>query len=318
MTVGLRHLRFAVEAAYHGSFRRAADSMRVRQSTLSRTIWQLENALGIALFLRSSGGVRPTLAGVHFVETAGHLLEDFDELLESSKARGLGTVGHLSLGLLTFAAAAPLEPALVGFAKERPEVTLSLLEASKRVLLRRVLDGTLDLAIVAGQIHEESCEILSLWSERILLVLPLSHPLSDRRFATWTDLDGEIVLMSRQGLGPELQELLTTKLAAFGGSARIQCHPASAEALLSLASAGLGLTIQCEGGLQLPQRNVVHREMHDQSGASWMTYAACWKKVPSNPAITPFLAHLRTYRPALSAGHAAVPRPTESAEYGPR
>lgn len=165
MTVGLRHLRFAVEAAYHGSFRRAADSLRVRQSTLSRTIWQLEDALGIALFLRSSGGVRTTPAGVHFVETAGHLLEDFDELLESAKARGIGAAGHLSLGLLTFTAAVPLQPALVGFAKERPEVSIRLVEASKRVLLRRVLDGTLDLAIVAGYIHEESCEILSLWSE---------------------------------------------------------------------------------------------------------------------------------------------------------
>jgi DNA-binding transcriptional LysR family regulator len=318
MTVGLRHLQCVVEAAHHRSFRRAAASLHIRQSTLSRTIWQLEDALGVLLFVRSGRGARPTPAGVHFAKTAGRLLEDLDGLLENAKARGIGTTGHLTLGLLTFGAAVILQPVLVDFVKERPDVSVSLIEGSKRTLLRRVLDGTLDLAIVAGQISEESCEALSLWSERVLLAIPQSHPLCARRFANWTDLEHEVVLMSRHGLGPALHELLTTKLAAFGGSARIQSHAASAEALLSLVSAGLGLTIQCEAAVQANQRGVVHLEVHDRSGASWMTYAACWRKEHSNPTLAPFLAHLRAYRSLLSAGHVADTRPKLSAECGPQ
>jgi DNA-binding transcriptional LysR family regulator len=56
-------LRYAVAAAHHRSFRRAADALGVKQSTLSRCIRQMEDRLGIAVFERSSGGVRLTAAG---------------------------------------------------------------------------------------------------------------------------------------------------------------------------------------------------------------------------------------------------------------
>jgi DNA-binding transcriptional LysR family regulator len=49
-TIDLRHLRFIVAAADQGSFRRAAELMLVRQSTLSRSIRQLEHSIGIAVF----------------------------------------------------------------------------------------------------------------------------------------------------------------------------------------------------------------------------------------------------------------------------
>ena len=61
-----QHLRYAVAAADHGSFRRAADALMVRQSTLSRCIRQLEESIGMIVFERSSGGVRATQAGQKF------------------------------------------------------------------------------------------------------------------------------------------------------------------------------------------------------------------------------------------------------------
>jgi predicted transcriptional regulator len=54
--VDLQHLRYAVAAADHGSFRRAAEVLLLQQSTLSRCIRQLEHSLGMTVFERSSGG----------------------------------------------------------------------------------------------------------------------------------------------------------------------------------------------------------------------------------------------------------------------
>ena len=59
----LQHLRYAVSAAEHGSFRRAAEALLLRQSTLSRCIRQLEKSIGMIVFERSSGGVRATHGG---------------------------------------------------------------------------------------------------------------------------------------------------------------------------------------------------------------------------------------------------------------
>ncbi|MBB3774004.1 hypothetical protein FHS55_004654 [Angulomicrobium tetraedrale] len=60
----LKHWRFILAAAEEGSFRRAADRLGVQQSTLSRRIRDIEDAMGATLFARSHAGVRPTFAGV--------------------------------------------------------------------------------------------------------------------------------------------------------------------------------------------------------------------------------------------------------------
>jgi hypothetical protein len=61
--IDLQHLRYAVVAREQESFRRAAESLLVQQSTLSRCISQLEHSIGMTIFERSSGGVRATDGG---------------------------------------------------------------------------------------------------------------------------------------------------------------------------------------------------------------------------------------------------------------
>jgi hypothetical protein len=54
--VDLQHLRYAVAAADHGSFRRAAETLLLQQSTLSRCIRQLEHSIGLAIFEHRAAG----------------------------------------------------------------------------------------------------------------------------------------------------------------------------------------------------------------------------------------------------------------------
>src|SRR6266700_297458 len=61
--VDLKQLRFAVAAADYGSLRQAAELLSIRHSILSRSIRQLEYLIGVAIFERSGGGVKPTPAG---------------------------------------------------------------------------------------------------------------------------------------------------------------------------------------------------------------------------------------------------------------
>jgi len=63
MSIELKHLRYAEAAERCGSFRKAADALAVKQSNLSRRIRSLEEQLGVKLFERTNGGVRPTPAG---------------------------------------------------------------------------------------------------------------------------------------------------------------------------------------------------------------------------------------------------------------
>ncbi|MPZ36269.1 MAG: LysR family transcriptional regulator [Rhodospirillales bacterium] len=60
MPIELKHLRYIEAAERLGSFRKAAESISIRQSNLSRRIRDLEEMLGVRLFDRTSGGVRGT------------------------------------------------------------------------------------------------------------------------------------------------------------------------------------------------------------------------------------------------------------------
>jgi hypothetical protein len=111
--VDLLHLRYAVAAADHGSFRRAAEVLLLQQSTLSRCIGQLEHSLGMTVFERSSGGVRATTAGRHFLRTARSIVEQMDSLVNSTHHVGRGEAGRLSVGFYTSISAGNLLATLV-------------------------------------------------------------------------------------------------------------------------------------------------------------------------------------------------------------
>ena len=83
--VTFQHLRYVIAAADNGSFRRAAEILLVRQSTLSRCIRQLEHSIGMTVFERSSGGVRATKAGLNFLRASRSILEQVASLVEAAR-----------------------------------------------------------------------------------------------------------------------------------------------------------------------------------------------------------------------------------------
>ena len=300
MDTGVRDLRHLVAAAQHGSFRRAAEALHMRQSTLSRAIKQLEDGLGVTLFVRSTGGVRLTPAGSQFLETAKRVLADFEALVSTARALGRGSVGRLVLGLPASCVSLVLRGVLKDYANEFPDVTIQLAVKSKISLLSDLDVGRLDLAIVGGGALRQSCESLSLWPERIVVAAPQEHPIARKPFVLWTDLVDEVLLTSRRGFGPELKAIMAANAAENGTLLRMEDHAADDEALLSLVAAGRGLVLQSSGAVRNGNPDLAFLEVRDTTGTNWITFYACWKKDHSNPVLVSFLALLRAHCSLLS------------------
>jgi len=81
MSFDIRQLRYAIAAADHGSFYRAAKTLDVEQSTLSRNILKLERAVGMPIFDRSRAGVTMTVAGSAFIRGAKPMVASADKLV---------------------------------------------------------------------------------------------------------------------------------------------------------------------------------------------------------------------------------------------
>ena len=290
--VDLVHLRYAVAAADHGSFRRAAEALLLRQSTLSRCVRQLEERIEMIVFERSSGGVRATQAGRDFLRMARSILEQMDTLVASAHSAGRGEAGRLAIGFYTSLSAGNLRATVIDYAQRFPQIKVSMTESSRTRLTTALRNGAIDVAIVTGETPLLDSKIMSLWSERIVVALPEGHRLADGEIVYWTDLMGETLLTSRHDPGSEIQELLLTKLALPGDRPKAVCHNASWGNIKSLVGAGFGVSLMTESDVGANLSDLIYRELRDGTGPSWVRYSAHWRADNDNPALASFLKML--------------------------
>jgi len=298
--VDLQHLRYAVTAADHGSFRQAADALLLRQSTLSRCIRQLESAIGVTVFDRSSGGVRATQAGRSFLRSARSIIEQMDGLVKNASNTGRGEAGRLAVGFYTSLSAGNLRATLMDFRQRFPEVELGMAERSRARLITALRNGALDVAIVTGHAPLKDNNALPLWSERTLIALPEDHSFSDRDAIYWTDLRSETVLLSHYDPGSEFEDLLVSKLVCPEDRPRIERHDVSRGSIKSLVSVGFGVSLVTESDIGASFSGLIYRELRDGTGPSRIGYSAHWRADNDNPALSSFLKLLGERYPSPS------------------
>ena len=287
--VDLVHLRYAVAAADHGSFRRAAEAMRLRQSKLSRCIRQLEERIELIVFERSSGGVRTTQAGRDFLRMARSILEQMDTLMASAHSASRGEVGRLAIGFYTSLSAGYLRAMLVDYAKRFPQIQVRMIESSRTRLTTALRNGAIDVAIVTGQTPLLDSQIMSLWTERIVVALPEVHRLAEGETVSWTDLKGETLLINRHDPGPEIHDLLLAKLASPGDRPKTLFHEMSLGNMMHLVGAGFGVSLVRESDIGANFSGLTYRELREGMAPSWVGYSAHWRADNDNPALANFL-----------------------------
>jgi DNA-binding transcriptional LysR family regulator len=287
--VDLQHLRYAVMAADHGSFRRAAETLLLRQSTLSRCIRQLEHSIGMTIFERSSGGVQATPAGRYFLRSARSILEQMDALVSTAQVNGRGEAGRVTIGFYTSLSAGNLRATMLEYRRRFPQIELGMVERSRTRLVAALKNSAVDVAVIRGGGPLLDNSTLRLWSERTLVALPEDHAFADRETIYWTDLRNETVLLSQYDEGRELEDILRSKLVSPEDRPKIERHDVSRGIIKSLVSARFGVALVTESDIGASFLGLVYRELRDGTGASRIGYSAHWRADNENPALASFL-----------------------------
>ncbi len=303
MDVEFQDLKWAVTAAQHRSLRQAAQTLRIRQSTLSRRLADLEYRLGAVLFERTTGGTRPTLAGFEFIATARRILDDVDSAVRRLNTVSRGESGRLTVGVYASLAAGNLRATLAEHHRRFSKVDVYMVDGGHDRLMGELTANTIDVAIMSTGCPSWDCPKLPLWSERVIMALPRAHPLSAQTSLSWSMLANERVFLAQRGPGPELDRLLNAKLK-ISDARYIQRHDVSVDRLLSLVSAGYGVMPVLEGATGAQYDGVVYREVHGEDGPTRLEFMACWQEANGNPTLRPFLDILRERYPDLSAASA--------------
>lgn len=261
----------------------------MKHNVLSRSIGQLEYLVGASLFQRSSGGIKPTLAGRAVLRIARLILEQVDMLVDTGRSGGRGDTGHLVIGFFTSMSTGNLRATIGEFKKLLPRLELATMERSRFRLMTALRNGTVDVVVSPRRLPSKDTRSLLLWSERILISLPQDHCLAAREIIYWTDLRNEKILLSQYDPGREFEDLLISKLVLPDDRPKVERHDVSRGIIKSLTSMGMGLSLVMESDIGASFAGLVYRELQDGTGPSRVDFYAHWRDDNENPALKRFL-----------------------------
>jgi len=252
--VKLHQIQCVVAAARHGSFRRAAAALNLRQSSVSRNVQELESHLGAPLFTRGPGGVELTEVGARFLADAELALAQLSRATQFVGAAGDDERNTVRLGMAPIPGSGPLPELLQTFTKTWPDHRLLLHEAPSAETLRALHAGVLDLAVVLLPPRGLGVEAWPLWREPLMLVLP-AGVLPPGDDLSWSQVGATDLILPCGEIGDLIAARLTTVFGdRFAGA---MCR-ASPETVLRLVAMGQGRAIlpagacdQAPAGVQL-------------------------------------------------------------------
>ena len=173
----LKDFEYLIALAEEGSVSKAADRLFMAQSTLSQFLQQYESELGVKLFLRTSRGICPTRNGAVFIEHLRRIRGEYrqarSELYDSEGMKG----GRVVLGISSFRGQQTLPKILLRFSELYPEVRVQVEEQNSKKLEDLLLDGKVDVAVIALPAEKLKNEAHFLKKEEIYLVTAKGHPL---------------------------------------------------------------------------------------------------------------------------------------------
>lgn len=292
--IELRHLRTFVLVAEESSYSKAALRLRVAQPAVTRTVQQLEYALGAQLFERSTRSVQLTQIGRFLLERAREILGSVQSTADSVRRMAVGQQGEMLVGFNDFTISEILPPVLQRFRADYPDVQVNLQDPASAEMAQMVSDGRLDIAFLSGVKPAPDLDSFVLREEKFVVVLPKGHALEQRQKVNVRELQDEAFVLGVPGWSVFLQAI-DTYCAAADFRPRVTQRAVNSNDIVNFVAAGIGVSIYVDRQWLRHRSDVVIRPL---TGATVKFRSlAVWRR--SNPSTT--LANLlKVMREVLS------------------
>jgi len=274
--VSLRQLRYFSTVARTGHFGAAAEQCAVTQPALSMQIQELEKELGLQLLERGRKGVTLTAGGREIADRAARVLADVRDLVDSARHLSGRFYGPFRLGAIPSIAPYLLPQLLPLIRARHPDLDLHLRETQTHRLLGELVEGDLDLVLLALPVEHPGVETLSLFEDRFLLAVPASRSIAKNVRATPDLLREDRLLLLEEGHCLRDQALAFCHLRqvesidTFGAS--------SLSTIVQMVSNGLGLTLLPELSLELETKRADIRLMRFTNPEPQRIIGLAWRE----------------------------------------
>jgi len=307
-----RHLRLLSAIVDEGGVTRAAARLHLTQPALSHQLQSAEEQLGVRLFERINKKMVLTPAGKRLLAVSRVVLEDLRVAEEELCKSASSGEGRLRISTECYTCYHWLPARLKLFHEKFPRVEVQIVAGETRHPLPALLDGRLELAIVADPRPNRRLEFMPLFEDELVAVMSPGHALSARSWIRPEDFAREHFIM--YSLAREESSVFQQFLNPAGVVPQKVSTVDLTEAILEMVRAGLGITVLARWAVApLVASGELHAARLTRSGIR-RTWSAALRRNGSRPAHLDSFVELLQKHPISQYVHSRRSRGRDAAE----
>lgn len=265
----VRQLRYFKCIADHGSLSQAAFKLNVVQSTLSHNLAQIEEELGVQLFLRRPRGVELTEAGKKLYDYVPEVLDALNVARQDVAATAQSVSGHIWIGLNHTATNMLSLSLLTTLTERHTELQVGLIEDLSGTLIEHLMDRDIDVAVTFNPPDDPRIVSTPLFKESICCVGIAGLLVDNGKPIAFSDVEKLPLLLS--GQGSNIRGIVENQELARRLTESCVAEITSLSAMVQALKAGLGCTLlsastvqeQLDAGALIARRIMEPEIVHD-------------------------------------------------------
>lgn len=238
-----KQLEAFVAVVDYGSFSEAARKLYLTQPTISAHVRSLEEELHTKLILRTTKKTTITTRGYQLYDSAVRMLEIRNNLLENFT----GVQKHMiDLAASTIPSSYLLPEILAVFGKTHPDIYFHSIQADSAESINRVLDGTVDLALVGQNTRDETCVFLPFCQDELVIATPITnHYLGlQNKSVTFENFIKDPIIIREKGSGTKKEmDLFLEQIGVTPSDLNVIARMNDLEGIKKSIVNGLGISI---------------------------------------------------------------------------
>ncbi|WP_108867145.1 LysR family transcriptional regulator [Aquimarina aquimarini] len=289
--IELRHFTYFMAVAEELHFRKAADRLFISQPGLSRQIKQMEEIMGVTLFIRNKRKVSLTAAGNYLKKELDYIFNHIDFTVKQTRLIDKGSDGEIRIGFLGSAMQAVIPELLVKVNEEYPTIQFSLEEMSNYLQVEAIEKDQLDIGFVRLARVPKDIQMKTIHTDTFSLVLPSNHHLTEKTFTSVKQVSGEHFILFSSDYSSLYFDIIMSICEDKGFTPKVSHKSVHAQTIFKLVESGLGVAIvptSLQQGFDLDVKFLEIPKIPQKATLSFI-----WKKDNRNPALQQIMKFLQ-------------------------